>query len=338
MLIDRKNKEIRRLNGAMKRAETGVVESENRIQQTSIRYKMENTEREQRLARARKATETATRKRVALVKALKRATGSVEVIKSDISRNLETLEAYRTYHEFLQALLPEGKTIKEFFVSPNVVVDELDAQERSCYYIIDRSQNFDDHIDRATTSLSVDIAETNRSIDDVNESYEQILRKNDVLDKDYTFTGGKQVEKLDGELGKLTDLVRQLVQRCFGGNSDVSPTAMLEKFETTLEKFYAVSDRIDPALIAEKQAVKLRERREEQRRHKQEKQEQDQQRKREQAMARATKPIAKRNGRPLIARSGVIRREKGDRGEALALKKEQEAMDRMLYGSPYDDD
>jgi hypothetical protein len=115
----------------------------------------------------------------------------------------------------------------------------------------------------------------------------------------------------------------------------MTPLAMLEKVENTLERFYRTVVKVEPAFVAEKTAIRLKERREEQRIMKQVKQAQDQLRKREQAAKRANRPVKQKTGRPLVRRSLIAKKEKNDDDYLRRVKREQDRVENLLFGPAF---
>jgi hypothetical protein len=335
MLINGKNQELRNTQKTMQAEDNNAIQREADLQATALRYKIENGEREARLTRQRKACDIAAGNRVAITKEWKRATISVARIRSEIASNLETLDSYRMYRDFMNALLPEEKTTEEFFTSPKIVLNEMAEMARTCYHILERCQYLNDRIERATEYLNARMDDTETAIVAIEDKFQELTGQ-ELDETQFTFRSHKRFEKLDNELARVTNLVKGLYGRCFGRSSDISALGMLQRLEAQMEEYFRTAAKIDPAFIAEQEAIKIRLRREEQRRVKQEKQEQDAARKREQAMERASKPIKKHEGRPLVPRQVPIKHEKNEEERLRALRREQERMEKLLFGDPYE--
>jgi hypothetical protein len=339
MLINRKALEIKEMSRKMHNSEVDAVNTEVEIKAAVERCKVQNAATEQRLAKARKACEAAGKRRVDLVSKWKHAVASVGTIKSEISRHQEVLENYRTYREFMEALLPEGKTIEEFYTSPRVVGDELAAMERGCHSMITVCQAFDDHLDRSTSALDHQIEDMDEVINGVKEKHDGFRRSCPPIDPQrYVFRGQKWAEQTESRLARVSELVKMVYERCFKKESHLAPLGMLTDLENTLDEFHQAIVLIDPDFIAQKEAATLKLRREEQRRIKQEKQAIEQARKREQALERACKPVKRKTGRPLVRRGRPVRREKKYNEQFLAQKREQARIEELLYGETFEPD
>jgi hypothetical protein len=239
---------------------------------------------------------------------------------------------YRTYSDFMKALLPDGKTSEEFYESPRAVIDELDAMERACYQIIDCCTTYDNRSDRAIETVSSEIAGTNVAIDRIDRRFQKFMASSQVDEDEYVFRSQSRADRVYDEMARVSGLVKGLYERCFGNSSDMNALGMMERLEDQLEEYYRTADRIDPLFIAGKQAVQMRLRREQQRIIKQEKQEQDAARKREQAMERATRPVKLRHGRPLVPRAVPVVHEKSDDEKLVGQRREQERIEHILFG------
>jgi hypothetical protein len=332
MLIDMKNYEIAKVHNSMSKAEANLIATEAEISKTAVQYKMDGAKSEALLTKGRKSLESATHHRVTVVQSLKRATMSVSLMKSEIIKRKELLEGFHQFNEFLLSLLPEGQTIEEYFTDPRVAVEALDEMERESYFMIDRCETLRDRIDRAGGALQSEIKDTNVTISELDLSFDKFVRECAVDETQYLFTGRKTSDRLDSELERMDAIVKDTYLKCFDKEANVTTLAMLERIENTLEQYYRQVVRVDPAFIAEKQAIRFKERREEQRRLKQEKQEQDQLRKREHAAERANKPIKLKTGRPLVPRTALAKKAKTDDERLNAIRREQQRMENLLYG------
>jgi hypothetical protein len=335
MLIDRKNEEIAKIYNSMKNAEANLVATEANIEELKVQYKADNAKSEASLTKARKASEAATTQRVTLLRAFKRATLSISLMKSEIMKRKEMLEGFHTFNQFLLGLVPDGYTIETYFTSAQVAIDAMDQMEREGYEMIDVCQTFNGRLARATGVLDADIKDANKTIEVIDEQYDTYMREKAVDENEFVFRGKKNSEQLDADLEAVSALVTHTYIKCFEKASNITPLAMLEKIENTLEKFYRSVLQVEPSFVAEKTAVRMKERREEQRIFKQVKQEQDQARKREQAAMRANKPIKQRFGRPLVRRSIIAMKGKTNDEYLRRVKREQDRIENLLYGPAF---
>lgn len=330
MLMDRKNYEIQRLNKQIANEEASLLEQERNIEESSQSYKIQTTKVETDLARARKKMEEAVRRRVSATKSLRQFKQQVEQMKSEISKNLDTLDDYQSYKIFLESLLPNGKTVEQYFVQPSDLITELEVVEKDNLFLIQQCQILNELQNRSektmkevidTTEVLIEKAQNKLSnVEEVpifDQSNEEILENQ------------KEVEN---EIKRFGKLVNNLFIKCYKKESNISTIGILEKIENDLEDMYKKIDLIDSKFVTEKQSGIDKRRREQQRKDKLEKQALEQKMKTDQALKRATQPIKKQTGRPLYERTTPIKMHKTNDAKLLAQKMEQQRVDNLLYG------
>ncbi|OHT12530.1 hypothetical protein TRFO_17576 [Tritrichomonas foetus] len=338
MLIDRKNVEISKLTNQMKNEEVGIVETEQKIAQQSQKIKLMTAKCEARLARARKKAENAIRKRVELQKQYKQVLNSVSIMRSEILKNEETLESYQRYYDFLNALKPKDCEIFDYFTRPNKLIDEMNEHEKKNLFIIEKCQYFDNQMAKNVKKIQKDIDSTDNTINGVNKSLSDYHRTRyiDSEVEDKTEGNMQYSNQLDDELARLKEQVRRVYSSCLKKESDMGPIIMLEEIESNLHLLQTKIINVLPSFVAEKQAIKDKERREKQRKEKQEQQAIEQAKKTKQTLERANRPIKKKTGRPIIGRAVLIKHEKKDDAKLIRQRLEQQRVEQLLYGSPYE--
>lgn len=339
MVIDKKNDEIQRIGSHMKREEAELIRREQKINQESQNIKLLTTKCEVRLARARKKAEDATSRRVDLIKKVKQVTNSVATMNSEILKNEDLLESYNRYNDFLKSLTPHRYTnMFDYFKDPSVLIEDINDCEMKNLNMIQGYHYYSNHLESGTSVLQNELVDTNNIIEELNESIESCDKDNsnyEIIPENSEETQ-KQSDEVEGELERLILCVRKTYVNCLRKEFNHNPISMLEEIEAKLHDFQVKLTLVDPNFIKEKQIIKDKERREKQRREKQEQQEIEQAKKMKQTLERATKPIKKRTGRPIVGKSKLVTHQKKDDQLLIKQRLEQQRLDKLLYGSPYE--
>jgi hypothetical protein len=329
LLIDRKRKEIEKVNNEIKSKEDGFKYQEVELYNLAQRYKILTAKIEEELAKGRKDMEIAVTNRVGLQKKLKRRKLAIEIITSELSKNEDLLEHYTRYGEFL-AKFPNPN----LYDSPNNLIQEFTDIEQENLFLIKRCEEFRFTMDAAIREPMKLLAEAEKAFVEVSGIYER--RKSTLFEMEAVREEPVTIdsEAVDIELNSLAEQVSKTHYVCFNVKADLSPLAMLEKIENTLEDFYKRLEWVSPHFINAKQAKFDRERREALRIAAQREKEMQQQEKKDQALERARKPIKRKTGRPVVQRSVPFRfiRQKNTMEEKLLA--EQKATEELLFGLP----
>jgi hypothetical protein len=327
LLIDRKNREIYRIQNMRKTEKKNIIEDQAKIAEESNQYKMTANQYDTELQRAKQIMDKAIRRRTELGKEQKKKGSFVQLLESDIARKEEALESYRTCADFLKRLTPADLRPMEYFTSPEVLLLELENVENENLFLIRHCQELTDNQETGLRNVQGEIDQANAETADLLEAARRIPEVAEIQ----VTAGGVQSEGLDEELRALGRLVRSAYISCFNELSDVNTLARLAKLEQELERMYQASARIDPKFVSAKQQAKDKERRDRLRKEKAEKLEADQKKKLEQALERAQMPIKRRTGRPPVERTLPIRVNKNPVDENKKLAEEQQ-IDAFLYG------
>ena len=336
LIINRKAREINRLRNERALTERRVKEREKEIEDEAAYMKMMTVRIEASLARARRVAEAAAQNRATKARALHQVQMNLEEMKSQITRNEILLEDYRPYLEFLQTMLPKGKTIEYFFKSPYVLLDELHHLENENLFIVQSCRQLEDVLERAENVTDAEIAK-------IRENEEEVMRRIEMIAPqppgDWELSPEQKKQVIENEEFKeLAALVKKTYIGCFGSDADLDPLSLLERLELQLERMYKLCTYISPEFLSEKQYVQDRAYREKMRKQRQERVEREQKRKIDQAIARARKPIPKKAGRPLYQRTLPISFARhGD--EELLKRRQLELLNeqRFLFGNSDDE-
>jgi hypothetical protein len=329
LLIDRKNKEIDRIQNLRKTEKENMVQEQAKITEQSNQNKMTTSGQELELSRAKRAMDAAIRQRTELSKELKKKSAFVQLLDSEISRNQEALDAYRSYSEFLRRLTPADEQTAQFFAEPLTLLEKLENVENENLFLITHCQELRDEQDTCLRGVQ---GEIDRSEAETHALQAAIAGMPDIEETAGPQSGAlKECDALDSQLRRLAAVVCKTYRQCFNEASEVNTLTRLERMENELELMYRFAGAVDPAFIAGKQTETEKARRDVQRREKAEKQERDQKRKLEQALIRAQMPIKRRTGRPVMERTLPIRLSKNpvDVNKKLQEERQQEV---FLYG------
>ncbi|OHT15969.1 hypothetical protein TRFO_42172 [Tritrichomonas foetus] len=331
LIIDRKNKEIARLNNQAKSEENDLQDREMKIAETSNEYKMTSAQIEAALARARKSSEAATKKRVELQKELKCESQTVALIQSEILKNQDTLEAYRQYDEFLHSIIPNGKDFDSHFQSPETLLKYFDDIEQENLFLLDQFQNRTEEIEKDMTKYDKDMNQYDATYSVLKERVDSLP----VVPEEQTELMEGNVhesEFIDNELQRLSNLIYSTFVKCFGTGSSLSAITMLEILEQGMEDLYDRIQYVKPSFRNEKMSIIDKQRHLQELRDEAERKEAQQQEKMLKAIERAKKPIPKKNGKPIRGRMlpnmFIKKDEEAERQRMLERKRIED----LLYG------
>ena len=333
MLMDRKNYEIQRLNKQIAIEEANLLEQEQNIEESSQSYKIQNAKVEADLARARKRMEEASRKKVAATKNLRLFKQQVEIMKAEISKNLDLLDEYQSYKIFLESITPQGRDTEQYFTDPANLMIELEVVEKDNLFLIQQCQVLQDMQTRGKKTIKEEIESTDIMIEKAQNNL-YTVEEVPPFDSSQINIEDRQ-DEVESQLKHFAKLVNNLHIRCYKKESNISTMGILEKIENDLEDMYKTIDMIDSKFVSEKQSNIDKRRREQQRKDKLEKQALEQKMKTDQALKRATQPIKKQTGRPLYERTSPVKIRKTNDAKLLAQKIEQQRVDTLLYGELY---
>jgi hypothetical protein len=327
LLIQRKREEIANLDSERRAAEADFFNSQRELDETANQFSTASAQAEAAVARARRASEIATKKRMDLQKQMWVATQANAAVRADIAKQQEQLDRYREYHDFILKLTPDGHTMEEFYSDPLLLAVELDRLHEATLFLINQVTRFaairDQNIERITDGLN-EAEQELATIPEVQEIEEcaAVLSDGNLRASDYA----------DQELRRMTALVARAHRGCFGGMANLSAFVMIEQIETGLEQLHNRVLCLRRSYVQAKQKKKDEERLERQKKETAEKKAADFKLKSDQALERAQKPIKKRTGRPPIKRVLPIRVKQKDPEVFMAEQTERERVERLLYG------
>lgn len=335
LIIDRKNKEVQRLNNQIKKEEDELQEKEMQIVETSNEYKMSSAQIEAALARARKSSEAATKKRVELQKELKCEQQTVALIQSDLLKNQDLLENYQDCKRFIESVKPDYMSLEEYFSQSDRLLRYFDDVEQENLFLLDQFQNRIDEIEKDQNKYSKDLSEYDEVLATVSKKVETLPH---IEEEDYEIPEGNQQlsNNIDAELQRLTDLIKNTFQNCFGKTSTDSPISMLEILESAMEDLYDRIQCVKSSFRDEKMHIKDKQRRLEEMREEADRKEALQQEKMMKAYERAKQPIKKKTGREIRRRMLPNMFIKKDEEAERRRQMEKERIENLLYGPELD--
>lgn len=330
MLIDRKMRQIGKINERITQAEKSLEEVEVKLGENKSVFKIASAKVESDLAKARKSMENAVRIRVEKQKEVKLRATANDVMRSEILKNLENMEFLAMCQKFLLQVTPPGEDPAQYYREPKTLLTKIEEMEGENFSIIQHMDEIEQLIERGVTDVSGELEKVAALIE---KAQMDLDRMAEVEEMEFPSPSS---EAQDAEIAMIEGLVKNTFVKCFKKESDLSPISQLEKLENELENLYRQIKKIDPHFVHEKQSLRDKERREKQKRDRQEKEAEEQRLKKEQAIERARKPIKRKTGRPLYPRSTLERIQKQDDDRMFLIRQEQERVDRLLYGPLYD--
>lgn len=323
LLIDMKTQEINRLKKEESESEKEFSESEAEISKTGEKYKYLTAKIEEELGKARKAQELAILEHVTLQQRQKRQKLAIEIMKSEISKNEETLEYYKTYQEFIASFNDE-----HLMENPDNLINEFTQIENENLFLIRECDYFQKALNGSEIPKENLIHEVETSL----AKMEELVAKRDLTASKIPPKPEISDDHIVNEMKMLAELIQKTFYNCFKMDSDIPPISKLEKIENTMEGMYKALEMVNPKFIAEKQSKFDKDRRELMRIQQQQEKERIQQEKKEQALERANKPIKRKMGRPVMGRSLPLHYHKSDNEALLRQLAEQQAMENFLFG------
>ncbi|OHT09269.1 hypothetical protein TRFO_21933 [Tritrichomonas foetus] len=331
LFIDKKIKDIDKFSVEMNKSEKRLQDAETKIQALSDQYKIASIKIEAAVARRRKFADAAARTTSEKRRDLDKFKMNQQMLESELIKKEALLETYQKYRHFLTQFLEEDETIEEKFQSPETLLDALTKIEIGNLFLIKECQRISGIVNTSTNKIQEQLDST---IDLEYLANKQMNSIETVNEEDFSFTPAqeKSIESSEKEFENISKMIQKTYSNCFSFDQDLKPLTMLERIENKLEKMYELLVYVDPAFIEEKQAIKLRMRREMQRKAKQEKRNLEQKLKTEQAIERAKKPIPHRVGRPINHRIIPVKMKVRDDEKEKRKLLEQQAEIRLLYG------
>lgn len=335
LIIDRKNKEVQRLNNQIKSEEDQLQETEMKIVEASNEYKMSSAQIEASLARARKSSETATKKRVELQKELRCQQQTVSLIRSDIMKNEDLLENYKQCKEFLESVKPDYANFDDYFKGPEVLLKHFDDMEQENLFLLDQYQNRQDEIEKDQKKYEKDLVESSEMLTQVSKKVETIPQA-EIEDLQLSPGNVQQSIQIDKETARLTELIKKTFLHCFGKPSTDTPISMLELIEKAMDDLYERIQYVKPSFRNEKMTIKDKQRHLQELREESDRKEAQQHEKMMKAYERAKQPIKKKSGRPVPRRMLPNMFIKKDEEAERRRAEERQRIDNLLYGPDLD--
>lgn len=333
LFIDFKRKEIQRFYREQVTQERLATEREKEIQEETEALKSSTNQLESNLARMKSRAERAAQERSRLQKALKTVGQDISLLKSDISKNEDMLEAQRPYLYFLELFVPIGMSVLEYYRNdPKILLENLEKIEYENLFIIQQYQRMEEFLNNKKNIFDKSFKDTLVQHHEVLMSLEN-LETVEEFPKSFSKTQQKEINDNESELHRLNVYVTQTYESCYKEAADITPIAMLERIENSMERMANQCSLVTPEFLEMKKQAKEEARRLQMRLEKQEKSKRDQQAKIMMTIERAKKPIPRRTGRPINGRILPIHAKKID--EKVILKKlaEQQMEEKLLFGN-----
>jgi hypothetical protein len=331
LMIQRKHAEMSDMESEVALEEQNFIDTEQKISELSYQYKLATAQAEASVAQARRAAEEATKQRMDLQKQYRQTQHQTGLLRSQITKNRDTLDHYQRYTEFMKSVTPDGLSWFDFFIAPSRLIGELDRLQSSTRFLVGQYESLSAALETRVEPLAIALETTGRSIESVEARLDGVPATS-VFDGGLTDGDLSMAGQVDDELAHLTRLIERVHTGHFGGSGSVPALLMLERIEAALEDLYRQFARVKPQFADAKQRKKDEERLEKHKRVIAAKKESEQQLKFEIALERAQKPIKRRTGRPHVERMLPITGHRKDPQQSLAEKKERERVEQWLYG------
>jgi hypothetical protein len=251
-------------------------------------------------------------------------------MKSEILDRSAKLESIRLMSDFLATLRPTDSNFMESFVSPQCLLDEFDKLEQDNLRIVENLRHFQGLHDRSLVQISSDLAQNAAMTDEI------CGQLNALEIPAPQFLESPTADLQESEISRLSEIIGRAFQHCFKKGSDLSSLLQLQQIETQLERMYQQIALISPDFIRERQAMRDKERRDQQRAERIHVQQQEMKVKMAAARERANRPVTVRERRPLVPRTIPRPPEKKGKSKLEAMRRERARIDQLLYGDLFE--
>jgi len=327
LLIDRKVKEIERISQTRKTEKKNLADEVAKISETSNQYKMTRNQIDSELQRGKTAMDEAIKHRTELAKELKQKRALVSSISSEIVKNEELLDSFKSYEDFLKKISPNETTPKDYFQRPAQLLYELEKIEKENLFLIRRCHELAESQETGLTRVSLELERTKNEKDRISNAMNGLekIKKVDL-------SGHKMKDSgwVDDDLKIITNHVKKTYMTCFRVSADINALTMLERIENSLENLYSQCSQIDNEHLSKHLMKQEMSRRDVMKKQKQAKDEEEQRKKLEQAIERANKPIKRKMGRPVHERYLPIKSRRPYDEQRKEF--EEKAQDEFLFG------
>ena len=328
MLVDRKTREMKRIQNHRAKAEQNYEKELRRIDELSDEYKKALIQIEVAVAREKRLADRASGDKTEKSKMYEKHMHDVHHLRYEIVKHEAEKEELSQYAEFLRLFCPKGKELMEFYTKPDVLVEELHRMERENLYIIQHCQHIEDIAAIRSKPCADQCEEVKTMQAEADELMKELKEVGEFIGKlDLT-----QKKEIEAEYRELTQLVHGTFFRCFKVRSNLEPLFMLEKLQLEMERMYRLEDKVEPEFLEMKRTAQYRAWRESQRKKKLEEQAAAQNRKIQQTLARASKPIFYKWKRPVVERMVPFKEIRREDEEAIRRRIQEEKERQLLFG------
>ncbi|EAY13005.1 hypothetical protein TVAG_077430 [Trichomonas vaginalis G3] len=335
LLIDRKNKEINQLNNQMKQNDLKLQKSEAEFDETVSKVEKATQIVELKLIQGRKAAEIASQDRCEKERLLRQRQTSIEILKSEIKKDLWTLEEYEEYYNFLQSIIPENKKIEEIYADCDFVPKQLQTLAKDNLFIFEHTQRIRELDLHLNDNSQKKLEEINKLYNEVNLMIKKLPQPK-IDDNSMTSTTMQRKNAVESEIDYLSQKVLQTFRSCFNEDSDETAMNLLTRLQKRLEELYRGVAIVNQKFVKQKELEFTKVHREETRRVAQIEEAAALQKKKEAAFERANRPVKKRTGRPLNPRTIPVKRKRKNDDEENELIRRRRETEKLLYGPVFD--
>lgn len=349
LAIDTKKEELQRLERLEREEEASLKAKEDEINLFREQFKAFLESDGQATMEARRSADNKSKERLKVYTKIKQVSSQIAALRSEIAHHDEKLQECQEYQEFLEGLTPpmwrkEHPQPEIYFKDPKQLVAIMVSLEEENMFLIRHCQESEELIERYKTKFNDLLKSRDGSMDEMmqnKEEKERELNETRERNEQYKVSGEFRYgnELSESEMKELYASVSKFHEQLgYDTTSSCDISLMLRRIESKMEEMIQKLERLDQVVVKTLALEKEYEHREQSRTEAQEKQKLLQAEKVRKAIALANKPIKRKTGRPLIERmlpkKGESRQEEEER--ARALKAEQEADEKLLFGHIWD--
>jgi len=332
MVIDQKKTQISKIYKEIKDQEAFLEQYEQEMNDSTNKCKLETSQIEFSLAKARKSTESYTAKKLDFMKKLKIKSNDVAMLKTNIQKYIDLRDSYIVCKNFIERTL---NIPTEKLPEPEYLLDFLNSLEMENLFISDQCSRLDELMHSGIGSI-------NNQIEEIEMIHKVISKSQNSIEIPQLCSGciddfsHRESEQWESEIDHLTLIIHKLFTKCFKDDGkDLSALVMLAQLENTLEDMYRRVDFIEPSFVTKKMQQMNKAKREKSRKMAMEAQVRALAEKKEQALLRAQREVKRNNGRPVIMRTVPKQKDKRDDLKAKKLLQKQLEQEIMLFGNEY---
>merc|ERR550532_2164077 len=343
-----KRDEMRKLEQIALAEEKKLEAAEKYLEQDAQQFDEFLQENDKNSVQAIKVAEQEQREKQAKQEEIKKTSAKIAQLRSEISKQEETLKEYTLYKTFLDKLTPKewlesnnsvdpSEDIKLYFTEPQQLLNIFGELEEQNLTLIQNSQETEESLEEMKQQQNLTLIQNSqetdalrKQIDDLNLAIaEEEDKSRDLEVRARLFQSGDSLKEEDQE-SLLIDLNRKVdtvYRHCIGENeANLSTLAMLTAIENRLEELFQQIETIPADKVAAAEKDKEQERRKKAREMKLERDRKHQEERTRKALQRANEEPKKQVGKRLVFRSQPLDTDHHDDQLDAEANREEEEM------------